>query len=138
MCGISGYINLKSTDKVSLETIKGMITALHHRGPDESGIYIDNHVGLGHTRLSIIDLSGGCQPIHNENKSLWIIFNGEIYNYPELHKKLIEKGHLFYTSSDTEVILHLFEEKGAACLQDLNGQFAFAIWDSKRKELFLN
>jgi asparagine synthase (glutamine-hydrolysing) len=114
-----------------------MVGAINHRGPDESGLYIDDHCGLGHARLSIIDLSGGSQPIHNEDQSLWIIFNGEIFNYLELREELLAKGHRFYTSSDTEVILHIFEELGPDCLKRLNGQFALAIWDSSRKELFL-
>jgi asparagine synthase (glutamine-hydrolysing) len=114
-----------------------MVAALKHRGPDEFGIYIDDWVGLGHARLSIIDLTSGSQPIHNEDKSLWIIYNGEVFNYPELREYLLAKGHKFYTTSDTEVLLHLYEEKGPACLDDLNGQFAFAIWNTKEKELFL-
>ena len=114
-----------------------MTAALSHRGPDESGIYLDDWAGLGHARLSIIDLSGGSQPIHNENETLWIVYNGEIFNYPELRQDLVKKGHQFYTSSDTEVILHLYEEKGSSCLNYFNGQFAFAIWDAKEKELFL-
>ena len=117
--------------------MKRMIGALHHRGPDESGIYLDDWVGLGHARLSIIDLSGGTQPIHNENKNLWIVYNGEVFNYPELREELLNKGHNFYTMSDTEVVIHLFEEKGLSCLDDLIGQFAFAIWDSKEREIFL-
>jgi len=114
-----------------------MVGALYHRGPDESGFYLDDHVGLGHARLSIIDLPGGTQPIHNEDRSLWIVYNGETYNYPELRGQLQQKGHRFYTASDTEVILHLYEEYGADCLGRMNGQFALAIWDAKKKELFL-
>ena len=110
---------------------------LSHRGPDEAGIYIDDSVGLGHTRLSIIDLSTGTQPMHNEDETLWITYNGEIFNYPELREGLLTRGHRFYTTTDTEVLLHLFEEKGPGCLADLNGQFAFAIWDTRKKELFL-
>ncbi|MFH1718751.1 MAG: asparagine synthase (glutamine-hydrolyzing), partial [Planctomycetota bacterium] len=108
-----------------------------HRGPDESGIYLDDRVGLGHARLSIIDLSSGVQPIHNEDKSMWIVYNGEIFNYLELKQNLLQKGHRFYTTSDTEVLLHLYEEEGPDCLAKLNGQFALAIWDAKKKELFL-
>jgi asparagine synthase (glutamine-hydrolysing) len=114
-----------------------MIGVLCHRGPDEVGIYLDNQVGLGHARLSIIDLSSGTQPIHNEDKTIWIIYNGEVFNYPELKRALLQKGHRFYTTSDTEVILHLYEEEGPNCLAQLNGQFAIAIWDTKEKELFL-
>jgi asparagine synthase (glutamine-hydrolysing) len=94
-------------------------------------------VALGHARLSIIDLSGGVQPIHNEDKSLWIVYNGEVFNYPELKEDLMQKGHRFYTTSDTEVVLHMYEEKGPDCLTQLNGQFAIAIWDANKKELFL-
>jgi len=120
-----------------LNTLRSMVGALRHRGPDESGFYLDDYVGLGHARLSIIDLSSGTQPIHNEDKSLWIVYNGETYNYPELRSQLQQKGHRFYTASDTEVILHLYEEYGADCLGRLNGQFAMAIWDIKKKKLFL-
>lgn len=137
MCGIAGKFQLKNPGVISFDLINRMIGAIHHRGPDESGIYLDDWVGLGHARLSIIDLTSGSQPIHNEDNTLWIIYNGEIFNYPELRQDLLEKGHIFYTASDTEVILHLYEEKGPACLRDLNGQFGFAIWDSNKKEIFL-
>jgi asparagine synthase (glutamine-hydrolysing) len=113
-----------------------MVSILRHRGPDECGMYLDNHVGLGHSRLSIIDLSTGQQPLHNEDETMWIVFNGEIFNYPELREELEKSGHRFYTQSDTEVIIHLYEEKGDACVNQLNGQFAFAIWNTKTKKLF--
>ena len=128
---------MHSPGPVSREALQDMIALLRHRGPDEAGIYLDDRVGLGHARLSIIDLSSGIQPIHNEDETLWIVYNGETYNYPELKEELLRKGHRFYTTSDTEVLLHLYEEKGAACVEDLNGQFAFAIWNSRKKELFL-
>ncbi len=136
MCGIAGIFknNNSQPDPILLNK---MIHSIRHRGPDESGLYIDDRVGLAHARLSIIDLSEGIQPIHNEDKSLWIIFNGEVFNYPELREELIKLGHKFYTKTDTEVILHLFEEDGVDCLQKLNGQFAFAIWDVKKQTLFL-
>ena len=137
MCGIAGICHIDGPDRVSLNSIKKMIGALCHRGPDEAGVYLDDQVGLGHARLSIIDLSSGTQPIHNEDKSLWIVYNGEVFNYPELKKDLLRKGHRFYTTSDTEVVLHLYEEQGPDCLKQLNGQFAIAIWDAKKKELFL-
>ena len=105
MCGIAGICHINGRDGVSLNNIKRMIGALCHRGPDETGIYIDDQVALGHARLSIIDLSSGVQPIHNEDKSLWIIYNGEVFNYPELKKDLLQQGHHFYTTSDTEVVL---------------------------------
>jgi asparagine synthase (glutamine-hydrolysing) len=120
-----------------MESLQSMLGAQRHRGPDESGIYVDDWVGLGHNRLSIIDLDGGIQPIHNEDEHLWIIYNGEVFNYIELRRDLIERGHRFYTATDTEVILHLFEERGPACLELLNGQFAIAIWNNREKELFL-
>ena len=137
MCGIAGICHIDGPDRVSLNSVKNMIGALCHRGPDEAGVYLDDRVGLGHARLSIIDLSSGTQPIHNEDKSLWIVYNGEVFNYPELKKDLLRKGHRFYTTSDTEVVLHLYEEQGSDCLKQLNGQFAMAIWDAKKKELFL-
>ena len=140
MCGITGIFHVKHTNgsgTICLETLKNMTAVLRHRGADESGIYIDDQVGLGHARLSIIDLTGGTQPIHNEDKTLWIVFNGEIFNYQELREQLASEGHRFYTATDTEVILHLFEREGSKCLDLLNGQFAFAIWDSSKKQLFL-
>ncbi|MFZ2322531.1 MAG: asparagine synthase (glutamine-hydrolyzing) [Ignavibacteriaceae bacterium] len=136
MCGIAGILNNNITRQDST-TISKMIQTLRHRGPEETGLYIDNRIALAHARLSIIDISEGIQPIHNEDKSLWIIFNGEIFNYPELRAELIKAGHKFYTKSDTEVIVHLYEEYGINSLQKLNGQFAFAIWDSNKQILFI-
>ena len=137
MCGISGILNYKHPAPIETNHLARMTFALHHRGPDETGAYIDDWIGLAQSRLSIIDLHSGSQPIGNEDKSLWIIFNGEIFNYPEIRESLLKRGHKFYTTCDTEVILHLYEEKNEKCLEDLNGQFAFAIWDIKKKELFL-
>ncbi len=140
MCGLAGIFHIhhdNASGAIPLETLKRMTAALQHRGADESGVYIDDQIGLGHARLSIIDLTSGTQPIHNENKTLWIVFNGEIFNYRELRKQLIDAGHHFYTTSDTEVVLHLFERHGTRCLDLLNGQFAFAIWDTVKKKLFL-
>lgn len=137
MCGIAGKYHYRSPGYASSSLMKRMIGALHHRGPDECGIYMDDWVALGSARLSVLDLAGGTQPIHNEDESLWIVYNGEIFNYPELREDLQKKGHTFITASDTEVIVHLYEEKGSDCLSDLNGQFAFAIWDCNKKELFL-
>ena len=114
-----------------------MISLMQHRGPDASGIYMDGPAGLAHARLSIIDLAGGDQPIHNEDKTLWVVFNGEIFNYPELREDLIQKGHKFYTNTDTEILIHLYEDHGPDMLQFLNGQFAFAIWDKNTDKLFL-
>ena len=114
-----------------------MIFPVHHRGPDGYGVFRDAQVGLAHARLSIIDLEGGWQPIHNEDKTLWVIFNGEIFNYIELRRELEKRGHTFYTNSDTEVIVHLYEEKKEKCLQDLNGQFSIALYDVNEKSLFM-
>jgi len=137
MCGIAGFFSLDGRGSLPLESIERMVASLRHRGPDAWGIYIDDRTGLGHARLSIIDLEGGDQPIHNEDESLWIVYNGEIFNYPELREDLAARGHRFYTTTDTEVIIHLYEEEGPACLSRLNGQFAMAIWNTKNNELFL-
>jgi len=137
MCGISGIFNLNGAP-VEAERLWRMIRLLGHRGPDDSGAYTDGSVGLAHARLSIIDLAGGHQPMHNTARSACIVFNGEIFNYVELTKELERKGHQFSTKSDTEVILELYEEYGPDCVRYMNGQWAFAIWDSKRKRLFLS
>lgn len=137
MCGIAGILKTSGKLSVDVPDMQKMVHLLRHRGPDETGLYIDNNVALAQSRLSIIDLSGGMQPIHNEDKSLWIIFNGEIFNYPDLRDYLISKGHTFYTNTDTEVIIHLYEEKGINCVDKLNGQFAFAIWDNNKERLFI-
>jgi asparagine synthase (glutamine-hydrolysing) len=114
-----------------------MVRTLHHRGPDGTGFYVTPDVGLGHARLSIIDLAGGHQPIHNEDESVWVVFNGEIFNYVELRADLEKLGHRFYTHSDTEVIVHLYEQYGDEFPQHLNGQFAIALWDQPRRRLVL-
>ncbi len=137
MCGIAGYFNINHAPEAGNRLLERMIWPLRHRGPDGFGFFQDKRAGLAHARLSIIDLEGGWQPITNEDKTLWIIFNGEIFNYPELRRQLIRCGHHFRTESDTEVIIHLYEEKGEDCLQDLNGQFAFAIYDQQNQGLFL-
>lgn len=137
MCGISGLINLKGAP-VDRGVLRGMIRALHHRGPDESAVVIDNNVGLAHTRLSIIDVAGGQQPMSAENGAVTITFNGEIFNYIELRENLIQRGHRFSTRSDTEVILRSYLEKGEDCVHDFNGQWAFAIWDRRERKLFLS
>lgn len=136
MCGIAGLVNYQYAE-TKTPLLEKMAQTLKHRGPDAFGFHSQGPVGLAHTRLSIIDLSGGDQPIHNEDKSVWIIFNGEIFNYPELRKDLLEKGHQFYTKSDTEVIIHLYEEYGTDLFEHLNGQFAFAIWDQNKQSLLL-
>ncbi|HEY5997784.1 MAG TPA: asparagine synthase (glutamine-hydrolyzing) [bacterium] len=137
MCGIAGVLNGVSREPVRREQLQHMIGVLRHRGPDGFGFFQGEGVGLAHARLSIIDLEGGWQPIHNEDKRVWIVFNGEIFNYLELREALVKLGHVFYTRSDTEVIVHLYEEYGIDCVQHLNGQFAFAVWDKGRERLFL-
>ena len=137
MCGIAGIVNYaKPEDKRDL--LIRMVNLMRHRGPDAAGLYLRGPVGLAHARLSIIDLSSaGNQPIHNEDKTVWIVFNGEIFNYPELRKDLETRGHRFYTQTDTEVLIHLYEEKGADMFASLNGQFALAIWDANEQALLL-
>lgn len=137
MCGIVGTLNLRPHRPIERHTLRQMLGMLRHRGPDEFGIYRDADVGLGSARLSIIDLSGGQQPITNEDQTLWIVFNGEIYNYVELRPRLERRGHQFTTNTDTEVLLHLYEEYGPTALDFLNGQFALAIWDAQAHSLFL-
>ena len=136
MCGICGVFNMRG-DPVKPELVHKMTSTLKHRGPDGDGHFISGGIGLGHRRLSIIDLAGGAQPISNENGRLQVIFNGEIYNFIELRQELEKKGHVFKTRSDTEVILHGFEEWGTECVTRFNGIFAFALWDPDRKRLFL-
>jgi len=116
MCGIAGLLNLNGAP-VARESLHGMMRMLTHRGPDDTGFHVESGVGLAHARLSIIDLAGGHQPMCNEDSSLWITFNGEVFNYLELREDLLSRGHKFATQSDTEVILHLYEEKGEDCLQ---------------------
>lgn len=136
MCGIAGIFN--STAPVDESLLRSMIAALRHRGPDGVGVFTDDRVGLAHARLSIIDLAGGAQPMCNEDGSVWISFNGEIFNHVELREELVKKGHRFATRSDTEVIIHLYEEEGEDCVHKLNGQWAFALWDKRRREVFLS
>lgn len=137
MCGICGIVDFKTSQPVNQDILLKMTQAMKHRGPDEQGFYNCGPAGLGSRRLSIIDLASGRQPIANEDQSMWIVFNGEIYNYRELRIYLQKKGHTFRTQTDTEVILHLYEEFGLDCIQHLNGIFAFAIWDIPRQELTL-
>jgi asparagine synthase (glutamine-hydrolysing) len=133
MCGIAGRI---AAGRVTPEQIERMLAKIAHRGPDDAGVYIDAHAGLGHRRLSIIDLGTGHQPLANEDETIWIVFNGEIYNFEPLREELIARGHRFRTRSDTEVIVHLYEEYGTDCVTRLRGMFAFAIWDAPRRRLF--
>lgn len=147
MCGICGKINIEGKE-IRRSLIAGMNSALSHRGPDDEGLHIENpsvgtgepsiSAGLGHKRLSIIDLSkAGKQPMPNEDKTIWMVFNGEIYNYKSLKEEVKKKGHRFLSQTDCEVIIHLYEEEGVECLKKLNGMYAFALWDSKLKTLFL-
>ncbi len=137
MCGIAAIFNLYSNREISVDTLKKMAAVMRHRGPDGAGFYRDERAGLAHARLSVIDLEGGWQPIHNEDRTVWITFNGEIFNYIELRSILKKRGHGFYTMSDTEVIVHLYEDYGTGCLKHLNGQFSFVIWDKNRQVLFI-
>jgi asparagine synthase (glutamine-hydrolysing) len=137
MCGICGKLAFDREGTVSPTLVKAMAGAIRHRGPDDEGYYVSGPVALGFRRLSIIDLETGHQPLSNEDASIWIVFNGEIYNYQELRSFLLTKGHVFKTRTDTEVIVHLYEELGSACLERLRGMFAFAIWDANAKTLLL-
>ncbi|MDD5305002.1 MAG: asparagine synthase (glutamine-hydrolyzing) [Elusimicrobia bacterium] len=137
MCGIAGVFDRSRREHAREEDLRRMLAMLRHRGPDEFGVLLDREAGLGSARLSIIDLAGGGQPIANEDRSLWIVFNGEIFNYIELRAELESLGHRFRTATDTEVVLHLYERYGPRCLERLNGQFAIAFWDTKRRSLFL-
>ena len=137
MCGISGIVNFNSDDRVDAHLLRRMTDSLAHRGPDDKGYFLEDNVGLGHRRLSIIDLSGGSQPIYNEDGSAVIVFNGEIYNYAELTSELVAQGHTFRSRSDTEAILHSYEQYGSQCVQRLRGMFAFAVWDRPQKRLLL-
>jgi asparagine synthase (glutamine-hydrolysing) len=137
MCGICGIVNFTAADPVAAPVIRNMTRSLTHRGPDDEGYFVEGRVGLGHRRLSIIDRSGGKQPILNEDESAAIIFNGEIYNYRGLAARLASAGHTFKTRSDTETILHAYDEYGADCVHHLRGMFGFAIWDRRARRLFL-
>ena len=137
MCGICGKIIFEKGALIEPALVRAMLDRVRHRGPDDEGIYTSSRIGLGHRRLSIIGLSTGHQPLCNEDGSIWITFNGEIYNYQELRSGLVAKGHVFATETDTEVIVHLYEELGADCVKQLRGMFAFAIWDSRQDVLFL-
>ena len=137
MCGICGKLMLDRDAVVSPALVKAMADTIVHRGPDDEGYYVAGSVGLGFRRLSIIDLQSGHQPLSNEDGTIWIVFNGEIYNYQELREFLLSKGHIFKTKTDTEVIVHLYEEFGPECVKKLRGMFGFAIWDGNGKTLFL-
>jgi asparagine synthase (glutamine-hydrolysing) len=137
MCGICGRLNFDRHQPVDAQLVRAMMDRLQHRGPDGAGAYVSGPIGLGHRRLSIIDLAGGRQPMANEDGAIQLVYNGEIYNYRELRAELLEAGHCFRSGSDTEVIVHLYEEMGAACVERLQGMFAFALWDQRRQRLLL-
>jgi asparagine synthase (glutamine-hydrolysing) len=138
MCGIAGFVDREAAPSArSTADVHAMCDVIRHRGPDDQGVYVDGQAGLGMRRLSIIDLATGRQPIHNENKTIWIVFNGEIYNYRELRDALSDRGHSFYTSSDTEAIVHAYEEWGENALVRLRGMFGLALWDAPRRTLIL-
>lgn len=136
MCGINGIFNLNGSP-VAKDILLRMNSKMTHRGPDDEGYYINKNIGLSVRRLSIIDIQGGHQPISNEDGRYWMVFNGEIYNYVELRLELENKGHVFKTRTDTEVVIHLYEDMREGCLDELNGMFTFAIWDSYERELFV-
>ncbi len=139
MCGIAGIVNLTDRhDPPSVELLRSMVSAIQHRGPDEFGLYRDHRAGLGNARLSIVDLSTGQQPLSNEDGALWIVFNGEIFNYVELRDELEHLGHMFRTHSDTEVIVHAYEAWGSECFRRFNGQWAVALWNSETQTLVLS
>jgi asparagine synthase (glutamine-hydrolysing) len=137
MCGIAGILDTGGCARPAEAELRAMLGALRHRGPDGEGVYLRDEIGLAHARLSIIDLAGGAQPIHNEDRTVWVVFNGEIFNHPELRADLARRGHRFYTQTDTEVLVHLYEEYGEAFVERLNGQFAIALWDATRRALIL-
>src|SRR5438128_2593076 len=135
MCGIVGKVS--HDQPVDRRLIAQMCEVIAHRGPDSQGLFIDRNVGLGVQRLAVIDLETGDQPVVNEDGSVVVVLNGEIYNYLELRDSLVSSGHRFSTRSDTEVIAHLYEEQGDDCVRDLRGMFAFALWDTQRRRLLL-
>ena len=138
MCGINGIaFSNRSRRQVDATVLKSMRDVITHRGPDDEGIFIDGPVGLGHRRLSIVDVAAGHQPMSNEDGSLYITYNGEVYNHADFREALEARGHIYQTHCDTETILHLYEEYGENCVEHLRGMFAFAIWDRNRKELFI-
>src|SRR5262245_27923719 len=137
MCGIAGIFEFEPRGEVSSDLIQRMTRTIVHRGPDDDGVFLGPGVGLGFRRLSIIDVAGGHQPIPNEDGTIWVMLNGEIYNYPELRGELEPRGHAFKTNSDTETIVHLYEEYGEGCFARLRGMFAIALWDANRRRLLL-
>ncbi len=137
MCGICGIFEYERRTNVDGDIVHKMNQTMIHRGPDDGGVFVGPGIGLGHRRLSIIDLAGGHQPMSNEDGTIWVLLNGEIYNYPELRKQLLERGHTFATKSDTEAIVHLYEDYAEGCFAKLSGMFSIAIWDSRQRKLVL-
>jgi len=137
MCGLTGIFEFNRSAEIPKELVHRMNETIVHRGPDDEGIFTAPGIGLGFRRLSIIDLAGGHQPISNEDGSIWVLLNGEIYNYPELRKDLLERGHTLATRSDTETVVHLYEEYGENCFARLRGMFAIVLWDSRQRKLLL-
>ncbi|MGA7338586.1 MAG: asparagine synthase (glutamine-hydrolyzing) [Candidatus Sulfotelmatobacter sp.] len=137
MCGIAGIVGAGDDNRIDYDVIHRMCQTLVHRGPDDEGMFVKDGAGLGMRRLSIIDLAGGHQPVFNEDRTAWVVFNGEIYNFRELRRELEQKGHRFHTHSDTEVIVHLYEDLGAECVHKLRGMFAFALFDERHRRLLL-
>ena len=136
MCGIAGVLSLAGKP-VAQEEVEAMCDAMVHRGPNDAGYYVANDAVIGMRRLSIIDIDGGHQPVHNEDRTVWVVFNGQIYNFKSLRTSLERQGHCFYTDTDTEVIVHLYEQYGESCVDRMRGMFAFAIWDERQKTLLL-
>jgi len=137
MCGIGGIYRQQGAAEIELGALQQMAALMQHRGPDARGFFLDDQIGMAQVRLSIVDLAGGNQPMSNEDDSLWLVYNGEIYNHPELRAQLQRCGHVFRSCSDTEVLLHLYEQYGMSGIEQANGQFAFALWDRRRQQLFL-
>ena len=137
MCGVCGIYEYKTHKPVDQQILADMLHVLHHRGPDDAGVYFDKDLALGMRRLSIIDLNGGKQPISNEDGKVVTVLNGEIYNYQSLRDEMENRGHRLLTASDTEVIVHLYEDFGEECVQHLRGMFGFAVWDAPKRRLLL-
>ena len=137
MCGICGYVNAAAGGPASSELLARMCRTIAHRGPDDEGLHVEGPAALGNRRLSIIDVEGGHQPLSNEDGSLWIAYNGEAYNFAEVRDELLARGHAFTTRSDTETMVHAFEQWGPEFLNRFRGMFAFALWDAKRRKLRL-
>jgi len=137
MCGITGIVDMRGERPIDESLLRAMNGVIGHRGPDGDGFHFEPGVGFGHRRLSIIDLEGGKQPLYNEDHTVVVTYNGEIFNFMEVERELLQRGHTFRTRSDTEVIVHAWEEWGVECLKRFNGMFAFAVWDRRAKTLFI-